>query len=83
MKILGFIYMAGGCTLAILILRVAHGIWADFWEIAMTSAIPNGLTALLGIVFFGKPTPENSMHRVLLVLCYLVGIVAGCYFFFT
>lgn len=83
MKLLGFIYMAGGCSLAILFLRVVHGVWAEFWEIAMYSAIPNGLTALFAVLLFLKQNPDATMDRVFLVACYLIGICGGCYFYYT
>jgi hypothetical protein len=83
MKFLGFIYLAGGCSLSILVLRAAHGVWADFWEIAMYSAIPNVLTVLLAVLLFRKPTQDATMDRVFLIACYLVGIGAGAYFYFT
>ncbi len=75
--------MVGGCSLAILCLRASHGIWADFWSIAMYSAIPNGLTLLLAALLFRKGRPDLTSHRVLLIACYLIGIAGGCYFYYT
>jgi hypothetical protein len=83
MKGLGFIYMAAGCSLAILALRAVHGIWAEFWEIAMLTAIPNGLTALLALAMYLNKYRDTTMDLVFLVACYLVGIGGGAYFFFT
>ncbi len=83
MKFFGFIYMAAGCTLAILALRAVHGIWVEFWEIAMLTAIPNRLTALLAVMMYLNKYRDMTMDRVFLVSCYLVGIGGGTYFFFT
>ena len=83
MKLLGLIYMMAGGSLSILALRVGHGVWADVWEIAMYSAIPNALTALFAFLFFSKTTPDATMHRVFLIACYLIGIGVGAYFYFT
>lgn len=83
MKFFGFIYMAAGCSLAILALRAVHGIWAEFGQIAMLTAIPNGLTALLAVLMSLNKHRDMTMDRVFLVACYLVGIGGGAYFFFT
>jgi hypothetical protein len=83
MKIMGFIYLSGGCSLAILVLRALHGNWKEFWEIALYTSIPNVLTAVAALVVFRKSTPDHSMDRVFLVACYLVGVGAGVYFYFT
>ena len=83
MKFLGFLYLAGGCSIAILILRGVHGNWADFWQIAMYSAIPNGFTVLMAILLFRQRGPEVTGDRIFLIACYLIGIAAGAYFYYT
>ena len=83
MKFLGFLYMAGGCSLSILMLRAFHGNWGDFWQIAMYSAIPNGFTALMAILLFRQRGSEATADRILLIACYLIGIAAGAYFYYT
>jgi hypothetical protein len=60
-----------------------HGQWADFAEIAMYTAIPNGLTALLAFLLFRKMAADVTGDRILLIACYLIGIAAGGYFYFT
>ncbi len=75
--------MAAGCSVAIFALRAAHGQWADFGQIAMLSFIPNALTVVLAFFLFRKTRADVTGDRILLIACYLIGIGAGTYFYFT
>ena len=83
MQFLGFLYLAGGFSIAILALRVLHENWADFWQLAMYSAIPSGFTVLMAILLFRQRGSEVTADRFFLIGCYLVGIASGAYIYYT
>src|SRR5260370_215587 len=80
MKALGFLYMVAGTTIAILVLRAAHGQWDEFGLIALYTAIPNAFTGLIAYFIFRRRQPELDIDKVLLVGCYIIGIGGGAYF---
>jgi hypothetical protein len=82
-KALAVVYLGAGCVLAILVLRVMHGQWDEFREIATAAAAANGFTAVLAALLFRKSASKMIGHRILLVACYLLGIAGGIYFYFT
>ncbi len=83
MQLLGMVYMTSGCILAIFVLRILHGQWNEFKEMAIAATALNGLTAILAFFLFQKSARNVIGHRIILVVCYLVGIAGGCYFYFT
>lgn len=83
MHFFGFLYMLGGCSIAILLLRGIHGLWNDFWQTALYSAIPNGFTFLMVILLFWQRGSEATGDRILLIACYLIGIAGGVYLYYT
>ena len=81
MHALGFLYMVAGATIAILVLRAAHGQWDEFGLIALYTAISNAFTALIAYFIFRRRPPELDIDKVLLVACYIIGIGGGAYFY--
>ena len=83
MKLLGFLYMAAGAVLALLILRILHGQWNEFGQIALYAAIPNALTGLAAFALLRRPRADTRIDLFFLVACYVIGIGAGAYFYYT
>lgn len=83
MKVLGLVYLAAGGTLATLLLQMLQGRGTNVGEMAMMTAIPNVITALLAVLFFRKSAEDATMHRVLLVTGYLAGMGVGTYMYYT
>ena len=83
MKLLALLTMLSGFLLAVLTLRIANGEFDDLGLIALATAVPNALSALIAWLLIRQKKEETTGEVVLMGIGFVAGIVCGAYTYYT
>jgi hypothetical protein len=83
MKILAILGMVAGGSLALLVLRVFHAQWGEFVPLLLTALVSNALAGLLAYALFHRTATDAGAHRMIALVGYVFGVIAGVYLYYT
>jgi hypothetical protein len=83
MKLIALPAILAGLLLAILILRVGHGNYAELGTIGLWTGGVNAFTVLLAVALFRGTSSEANIAKLLLALGYVTGVVIGTYLYYS